>query len=375
MVLRMQLTMSVGKNKILLFLKLPPPITGATLMNKYVAESKLLRNNFKIHTIAISYNSSVSQMGSYSFAKFFKIIKYNSTLIKELIKFKPDLIYFQISPLGFAFLRDSLFVFTMKLFRKKIVFHLHGKGISQQLNNPMKKLLYKFVFKNQDIITLSELLDYDIKDVFKGRIFHVPNGISKVDYNDNEKPINKVPKILYLSNLIKSKGILDFLDSLEILAHKNIDFNVSIVGEEADLTKQELNLLIDKKNISKSVMYLGSKYEKEKNTFFLQSDIFVFPTKNDIFGLVNIEAMKFGLPVVSTNEGAISEIIDDGITGFIVDKNSPGLIADKIEFLINNPKKRIEMGKAGREKFLNNYTIDIFEKNMKNVFEKILKRS
>lgn len=364
--------MSLNKNKILLFLKLPPPTTGATLMNQYVAESQLLRGNFKIHTIAISYNSSVSQMGSYSFAKFFKIIKYNFTLIKELIKFKPDLIYFQISPLGFAFLRDSLFVCIMKLFGRKIVFHLHGKGISKQINNQIKMLIYKFVFKNQDIITLSELLDYDLKDVFKGRIFHVPNGISKVDYNDNDKPINKVPKILYLSNLIKSKGILDFLDSLEILAHKNIDFNVSIVGEEADLTKQELNLLIDKKNISKSVMYLGPKYEKEKNTFFLQSDIFVFPTKNDIFGLVNIEAMKFGLPVVSTNEGAIPEIIDDGVTGFIVDKNSPEQIADKIEFLINNPKKRIEMGKAGRKKFLNNYTIDIFEKNMTNVFSSIL---
>jgi glycosyltransferase involved in cell wall biosynthesis len=262
----------------------------------------------------------------------------------------------------------------MKLFRKKIVFHLHGKGISQQLNNPMKKLLYKFVFKNQDIITLSELLDYDIKDVFKGRIFHVPNGISKVDYNDNEKPINKVPKILYLSNLIKSKGILDFLDSLEILAHKNIDFNAFIVGKEADLTKQDLNLLIEKKNISKSVMYLGPKYNKEKTEIYLQSEVLVFPTKypNETFGLVNIEAMQFGLPVVSTNEGAISEIIDDGVTGFIVDKNSPEQIADKIEFLINNPEKRIEMGKAGREKFLNNYTIDIFEKNMTNVFSSIL---
>lgn len=360
--------------KILLFIKLPPPTTGATLMNQYVVESQLLRDNFEIHTIAISYNSSVSQMGSYSFAKFFKIIKYNFTLVKDLIQFKPNLIYFQISPLGFAFLRDSLFVFTMKLFRKKIVFHLHGKGISQQLNNPMKKLLYKFVFKNQDIITLSELLDYDIKDVFKGRIFHVPNGIPKVEHKDNDKPINKVPKILYLSNLIKSKGILDFLDSLEILAHKNIDFNVSIVGEEADLTKKELNLLIDKKNISKSVMYLGPKYEKEKNTFCLQSDIFVFPTLKDCFPLVILETMQFEIPVVSTNEGAISEIVDDGITGFIVDKNSPEQIADKIEFLINNPKKRIEMGKAGREKFLNEYTLEKFEINMINIFNVIINK-
>lgn len=364
------------KNKIFFFLKLPPPTTGATLMNQYVAESQLLKDNFDIHTIGISYNSAVSKMGSYSFTKFFKIVRYKIILIRELIQFNPDLVYFQISPLGFAFLRDSLFVCIMKLFGRKIVFHLHGKGISKQINNPIKKLLYITVFKDQEVITLSKLLDYDIKDVFTGRIYNIPNGIPTSEYKEHDKSNNNEPKILFLSNLIKSKGIIDFLDSLEILTKKNINFNASIVGKEGNISKEELNLLINKRNLSEFVKYLGSKYKGEKDEIFFQADIFVFPTyySNECFPLVLLEAYQFGLPLISTTNGAIPEIIDDGVTGFIVDRNAPEQIAEKIEFLINNPEKRIEMGKAGRKKFLEKYTIEIFEENMRNVFEDILHR-
>ena len=360
--------------KILLFIKLPPPTTGATLMNQYVADSKLLRNNFNIRTIGISYALNVAEMGKFRFSKVKTICITWLRLLYELIHFKPDLVYFQISPLGLAFIRDSLYVMIMKLFRKKIVFHLHGKGISKQIDSSIKRMIYNFVFKNQDVITLSKLLDYDVKEVFNGRIYHVPNGIPVVKYNNKVRDENSTIEILYLSNLIKSKGILDFVDAMEILKNKNLLFQANIVGKEADLSVQELTNLIKLKDLCSYVSYLGSKYGNEKTEIYINSDVLVFPTKykNETFGIVNIEAMQFSIPVITTNEGAILEIIDNGITGYIVDKNSPNQIADKIEFLINNPDKRIEMGKAGRKKFLENYTIDKFEQNLKNVFDNIL---
>ena len=341
-------------------------------MNQYVAASELLITSFKIKTIGISYNNSVSQMGNCSFSKFFKIIKYKAKLIKELIQFKPDLVYFQISPLGFAYLRDSLFAFIMKLFSKKIVFHLHGKGISKQINSPFKKLLYKSVFKNQEVITLSKLLDYDIQDVFNGRIFHVPNGIPDVGIPHIVKNTNDFT-VLFLSNLIRAKGIVDYLKALMLLKSKSIHFKGIIAGGEGDLSSEELSSLISKFGLKDYVCYLGPQYGQCKRILLAKSDVLVFPTKNETFGLVNLEAMQFSIPVISTNVGAIPEIVVDGETGYVVEKNSPNQIAEKILFLLNNPNVRKKMGEAGRKKYLEKYTIERFEEDMRDVFNSILK--
>jgi len=84
--------------------------------------------------------------------------------------------------------------------------------------------------------------------------------------------------------------------------------------------------------------------------------------------------MQFGIPIIATREGAMPEIIDDKITGFLVDKNQPEQIAEKIKILFNDEELRRKMGEAGRKKFLEKYTLEIFEQNMKKVFDGILRK-
>jgi len=112
-------------------------------------------------------------------------------------------------------------------------------------------------------------------------------------------------------------------------------------------------------------------FDDKKIAEYSNSDIFVFPTyyKTEAFPLVILEAMQFGLPVISTFEAAIPSIIDDGVTGFLVTSRHPELLAKKIEILINDPGLAKKMGEAGREKFLKKYSMDIFEQNMLEIFE------
>ena len=65
------------------------------------------------------------------------------------------------------------------------------------------------------------------------------------------------------------------------------------------------------------------------------------------FGLVNLEAMEYALPVVSTNEGGIPDVVINGQTGYTVDKNNPKALADALERLFRNPELGVLMGKAG----------------------------
>jgi glycosyltransferase involved in cell wall biosynthesis len=82
--------------------------------------------------------------------------------------------------------------------------------------------------------------------------------------------------------------------------------------------------------------------------------------------------MQHGLPVISTAAGGIPDIVDDGLTGFIVEKQNPLALADKIEELILNPELRIKMGKAGQQKFREQYTLEHFEKRMFEIINSVL---
>jgi glycosyltransferase involved in cell wall biosynthesis len=364
------------KSKILLFIKVPPPVTGATLMNKQVLESNLLRESFIIRSVQISYADDVKEFGRYNIRKFVRFCKFFFKLNYECIFHRPRIIYFQISHLGIPFYRDLVFALLMKLFHIKVVYHLHGKGIKEKANNRFRKFLYRVAFRKADIICLSHLLVNDIGNVFYGNIHIVNNGIADIAWKNtfaDSKTLNhKKISLLFLSNLIKSKGILDFLESLKILSDQNIDFDAVIVGAEGDINSKSLTAILENYKLENKVSYLGPKYGYEKEKVLCNCDILVFPTKNDAWGNVILEAMQFSKPVISTREGAIPEIIDNEITGFLIEKDSPGEIAQKLELIIRDSILRESLGQAGRKKYEEKFTLKIFEKNMDLVFKKVL---
>lgn len=340
-------------------------------MNQMVYESEILRANFNIHSIPISYMNNFNELGKFKISKLFKVLSVFSKLIYQLTFISPKLVYFQISPLGFAFLRDFMYVLLIKSFHIKVVFHLHGKGIANASKNKFYKILYKWAFKKNEIICLSSKLAYDVKEVFEGKAFIIPNGIPTQN-NPSVKNINNGDVLLlFLSNLLVSKGILDYLDALKILKEKGMAFQGVIVGKSGDLTEDKLLKLIVEKSLKDFVKYLGGKYDYEKLMILQKTDILIYPTCNDAFPIVNIEVMQNGIPIIATREGAIPEIVDDGITGFLVEKNNPQQIAEKIEILAKNPELRKRMGDAGRKKYLENYTLDKFENNLIRVFKEI----
>lgn len=116
----------------------------------------------------------------------------------------------------------------------------------------------------------------------------------------------------------------------------------------------------------------GKKYNGDKNVFFDNADIFVFPTYyyNECFPLVLLEAMEHAVPCISTREGGVSAIIDDGVNGFIVEKRDANALADRMEFLLTHPEERTHMGIAGYQKFKNEFTLSKFETRMKQILER-----
>jgi glycosyltransferase involved in cell wall biosynthesis len=233
--------------------------------------------------------------------------------------------------------------------------------------------LYRSFFKNTKVVLLSEKLYKDIEDfVDIKEVFICPNGIkNEIDTIDFRKETNKQSlDLLFLSNLIESKGVFVLLNACKELLNKKIKFNCRFVGGEKDISKEMFQQKVNELGLEKNVFYLGKKFGDEKKDIFLNSDIFVFPTfyHNETFGLVNVEAMMYGIPVISTDEGGITDIVEDGVTGYIVNKEDSADLINKIIKLIDK-EKRISMGIKGRARFEEKFTLEIFEEKIANILD------
>ena len=363
--------------RILFFVKLPPPVNGATTMYKNIIENPLLVLNYKCKVIPLHHAKTIQNQGKVNLCKFFRMVYYSIRLMLVLFTFRPHLIYFSLSIKGFSFYRDVFYISIIKLFsNSRLVFHQHAKGIKEICKNPFNRFWLRYVYKNAFVICLSELLTYDLKPVYNREPYIVSNAIPL------EVPILAPKKgkrgvtIIFVSNLNKEKGVLDYIDAISLLDSK-VPLHALIIGAEGDISKDTIVKYIQSKGLSEQVKYLGPVFGRDKFNYLLESDIFVFPTflKEETWGLVILEAMQCGLPVISTREGAIPDIIDEGITGFLVEKQRPEIIASKMALLINNPELRQSMGQKGREKFLQKYTLHIFHNNIYHTFKDILENN
>jgi glycosyltransferase involved in cell wall biosynthesis len=364
------------KPRLLAIIHLPPPVHGTTLMNSFVAESVLLKEHFDLQIVPIRFCKKVSEIGRFAFRKIGLSIRLFSAVGRQLIMNRPDLVYMTPAVTGIAFYREMLLMGLVKIFRCKIVLHLHGKGIYEASANPAKRVLYRMFFHHTSPVCSSTRLTYDIERVYRGTPYIVPNGIR--DITENSKTLSRDQKMdpvhfLYISNITKGKGIFEFLDALQVLKQNGtVDFQAHIGGQPNDVTAAELTGLIQNKNLKESVTYKGALSERDKDLELEWADIFVFPTKIDVFGVVLLEAMQHRLPTIASRMAAIPDVVKDGETGFLVEPGSVQDLAEKMERLAGNSELQRVMGQNGFEHYKANFTVEVFERNLKTVFEKVL---
>jgi glycosyltransferase involved in cell wall biosynthesis len=358
------------KKKILFMVQVPPPIHGAALRNLSLYESKLLHDNFNIRLSPLAFADSIDNIGKLSGKKLLKTFRYAINLTRTLISFKPDIAYFTITPSGGAFYRDCLFVLILKIFRVRIVYHLRGLGVKRgREKNFLSKLFYKFAFKNVFVICLGEIQFADIKGLPYKKHFVVPNGI-KTEVKPEWISSNKTGKqhLLFLSDFVRSKGVFEFLEALKKLKTLQPEFEALFVGDNFDITAEEIEDYISKNNLADHVKVSGPRYNADKFKTVASCDIFVLPTYFELFPGVVLEAMQCGKPIVTTITGAIPEIIDEGINGLLVEPRNADQLTEKIRYLIEHPEKADLLGRNAKEKFEREFTLEKFEERMKNVF-------
>ncbi len=368
----------MSKRKVLFILHLPPPIHGPAIVGRYKQESKIINDAFDIDYINLQTSRKLGQIGKGGLGKLRIFFSLYWNVLSALFRKRYDYCYLTINAHGPAFYKEMIIVFFLKLFRLKTIYYYHMKGVARFQDKWLPDKLYRFQFWGARTILLSPLIYYDVaKYAPKEEVFYCLEGIPDNARKSTEAYLEdraqkETPEFLFLSNLMLAKGVYVLLGACKILHERGVKFRATFIGGPIDISKEEFDEFITTHGLEDAVSYVGPKYGDDKIEYFERVDFFVHPTLNDVQPLTILEALQYSLPVISTPEGTIPDMIKDDINGYVVPKGKSEPLADKIEFLVKNPGLRTEMSKRARQSFDERFTLQKFEENFVNAMNQAI---
>lgn len=192
----------------------------------------------------------------------------------------------------------------------------------------------------------------------------IPNGVDtkRFDPKIDGGPIrdllaiNDRSMVFTLRRHVPKNGI-EYLIKAASLVLKDKQNVVLVIGSDGPLRWKYERLVADL-GITENVIFTGFIHPKDVPYYYAASDIFVVPSVIEAFGLVTVEAMACGKPVIGANVGGIPDVIKNGLNGYLVEPKDPKSLADKIAFLIENPGLMKKMGREGRRIAEKNFDIE-----------------
>ena len=373
------------KRKILLIGILPPPINGQAVAFQSLA------NELSVETLIISGKRNVNIWNKIS-----KIFNYFGVLVQLTFKLFVNtyVVYHTISQSREGFVRDFLIVIISKILGSKVVVHIHGgnyDGFYDAQKPFIQKQIRRMLIQTDSIIVLSENMKkmFDFEPQLSLKINVIKNGLPW-HIDSNELKIKKLPlnndspiKIIFLSNLIESKGYLAVLEATSILVNEyGYNLKTDFCGEfiqyddaqrfaTASEAKHYFHEFITKNNLENHVNYHGIIEVEKKKELLKEAHFFVLPTNyiNEGQPISIIEAIAYGCIVLTTDYRGISDMITIYESGIYVKYNNPKEIAFEIHNLVQYPTEYQRISKNAHQNYLKNYTKEIHLKTLINEIE------
>jgi glycosyltransferase involved in cell wall biosynthesis len=345
----------IKKSKVLFFGPYPAPITGQSIAFKasydgYVGD-KILFNTTKYGN-----NQFINSIYCILILPFSFIFK------------KFDTVYFTCTRSSFGCIKDIQLLLLCEIFRKRPINHLHGADFNFFYNNSgfLKKTLNYCYQQIDTSIVLLNSMRVQFNDFPQMNIVVIENCYSsEFDKISIDFKLKKT-QVIYLSNLIYSKGIFVFLESAEELLKQDSKIIIKIAGipmgdefmSENEVSNKFNEIYLRLKSVYKGrIQYLGKVKGLEKINLLSESSIFVLPTfyKMEAFPITIIEAMYFGNAIVTTNHNYLPDIVSNN-NGRLIQINSSIELINQINNLFLNGEDLLAVQKYNREYSIENFS-------------------
>jgi len=203
--------------------------------------------------------------------------------------------------------------------------------------------------------------------------------VSRFKYSDRHPNVTGKIRIITTGRLVEKKGIEYAIRGVAKVIERYPNIEYSIIGD--GILREKLQRLIDELEVGDKIKLLGWKNQEEIIDFLDKSHLFIAPSVTAQDGNqdapVNTlkEAMAMGLPVIGTLHGGIPELIEDGISGFLVPERDGDAIAAKLAYLIQHPEIWKSMGKAGRIYVKKHYEIEQLNDELVEIYQQVRLRN
>ena len=323
-----------------------------TLYSRNIFEEELVNNGIKIHNLDLGFK--------YNPIGVFKILN----VIK---RGNYDIIHVHLFPADIFVAISSLFLPK----RIKFIFSEHN-DYNRRRSIKFFKVIDSFTYSRYDKIVCVS------KQVEKALIMWCPKTSCKVIVIKNAIPVSdksnfegeKLYDIIFVGRLEKQKGVNILLKAIQILEEKyHRSLRVAIVGDGSLMNDlKELALQYD---INEYTYFLGVR--KDVLELMRKAFIFVLPSRWEGFGLVLLEAMSVGVPIIATKVGGIPEVIEDGKDGILVEPENPEELSNAILRLLDNKELRSLVSSNAYKKVKGEYSIEKYTKTLLNLYKELTK--
>lgn len=260
----------------------------------------------------------------------------------------------------------------LRLFSRKKIYTIHHHFIYLEFKG-VKRLIYRFaentlLKKSHKLIVPSPYIYNELKKIRKEEnllLWRIP-----FELRQSVKPNPIKGNLTFAGTIEPRKGLIFLLKALNILQKKSIEYRLNILGKVVDQTYyKQIKDYINENQLK--VNFLGFVEKKEKEKILSETDIFVFPSLLEGFGMVLIEAQVYGLPIICFNNSAMPYTVKDNINGFVVPNLDVESFADKLAEVITDRELREKLSKNAIENLKNQWDFSQFECKVKDYLRSI----
>lgn len=307
-----------------------------------------------------------------------QIIYYLYSVIKiiyYLIVKKIDIVHIHVSERG-SFYRKNIIFNISKFFHKKIITHMHGAEFKEFYSNSsinQKHKIIKFLVESDKVIALGDSWSKYIQSLdSKIDIEIMQNFVSEVKETSTFNT-NKV-NILFLAVVTKRKGIFDLVESVSnLVKYEDIrKYKIKVIIAGSGVEEESVKKKVIEKGLEEYFDFRGWIDNTEKINTLLESQIFVLPSYNEGLPVSILEAMSYGIPIISTNVGSIEDAVKDDYNGIIINPGNIDMLTDSIIRLIKNKRDWEKFSINNKLLVSQKYNSNIYFDNMENIYKSII---
>ena len=340
---------------------------------------KQLQNKFKIPTLHFVIGKRTKEKGFISlifrmFLDYFRFVMCLKTNNIDLVHINPSLDMK-------SFIRDGMFALLARLNKKKIVVFFHGweKSFEARIEHSLVWRFRFFFGKSDAFIVLSDQFKKTLErwgitqPIYKGVTVIDDDDLSGFDIQNALKKRQSSEKwrVLFLSRILRDKGIYETIEAVSVLKAKYPIIELIVAGDGDEL--ENVKSLVHNLNMS-NVTFVGYVRGEEKRHIFEKSQVFCYPTYyGEGLPTCAIEAIAYGLPVITRPVGGLVDFFKNEEHGFISDSLNPNFFANLIERLLLDKELYKKISLSNYQYAQNNFLASGTALRLETIYKELLK--